>query len=164
MSQPFPDFSTDDAIITSERIRQLVAYWHACRGDRPMPLRRDIEPADIKHLLPNLLLVEIEDPFRVRYRLVGTRVVEFNRIDFTGSYLDDNRWDVTSRYSRAYKAVAETRLPHYGLDAWPLAGAMNGRSEIVMLPLSTDGARVDRGLALEDFLFSRHDLAPIGRR
>ncbi|WP_374653289.1 PAS domain-containing protein [Dongia sp.] len=158
MAETFPDFAPTDRMITSDRIRRLVAYWQAKCDGRPIPLRADIDPSEIRDLLPNLLLAEIEEPFRVRYRLVGTRVVEFNRIDFTGTYLDDNRWDAASRYSRAYRAVAETRLPHYGLDAWPLAGAMNGRSEIVMLPLSTDGVRVDRCLAMEDFLFSAHDL------
>jgi hypothetical protein len=154
----FPEFTTSDAFITSGRIRRLSAYWRDRCGGRPWPLRGDIDPAEIKELLPNIVLSEIEEPHRIRYRLVGTKVVEFNRIDFTGTYLDDNRWDVTGRYSRAYRQLVATGQPHYGLDSWPLAGEMNGSSEIAMFPLSTDGMRIDRCLSIEDFLFSHHDL------
>ena len=156
----FPDFTTSPEVITSTRIPRLVDYWRKCRGGRPVPFRADIDPAEIKDLLPNIVLTSIEEPFRVLYRLVGTRVVEFNKIDFTGSYLDDMRWDVTERYSRAYRRVAETGQPHYGLDSWPLARSLYGRSEIVMLPMTTDGTRVDRCLSMEDFLFSSQDLPP----
>ncbi|MDY0872442.1 PAS domain-containing protein [Dongia rigui] len=157
----FPDFTTSPDTITSSSIARLVAYWHGCSIDGRVPLRADIDPAAIKDLLPNIVLTEIDAAFRVRYRLVGTRVVEFNKLDFTGAYLDDMRWDVTERYSRAYRRVAETGLPHYGIDSWPLARNLHGRSEVVMLPLSTDGSRVDRCLSMEDFLFASHDL-PVG--
>ncbi len=158
MMETFPDFSETDACITSDRIRRLVAYWESRHLGRPAPLKIDIDPAAIRDLLPYVVIAEIEEPFRVRYRLVGTRVVEFNRLDFTGAYLDEMRWDSTGRYSRAYRAVAATSRPYYGVDCWPLAGSQLGRSEVVILPLSTDGERVDRCLVLEDFLFSHHDL------
>jgi hypothetical protein len=157
-SGPFPDFAPNADIITSDRIHRLVAYWQARRGNRPMPLRADIDPAEMRDLLPNIVMTDIEDPFRVRYRLVGTKVVDFNRIDFTGRYLDELRWDSAGRYTRAYRLTAESGVPMYGLDAWPLAGQMTGRSEIVMLPLSLDGSRVDRCLAMEEFMFSQHEM------
>ncbi|WP_374377950.1 PAS domain-containing protein [Dongia sp.] len=158
MAEHFPDFSPSDSAITSTRIRRLVAYWESRRNGRPVPLRDDIDPAAIRDLLPLLLIAEIEEPFRVRYRLVGTRVVEFNRLDFTGTYLDEMRWDSSERYTRAYHAVVASGLPHYGLDSWPLSNDTDGRSEIVMLPLSSSGARIDRCLGLEDFFFSPLDL------
>ncbi|MBK8160188.1 MAG: PAS domain-containing protein [Rhodospirillaceae bacterium] len=158
MTGLFPDFSPSSEFITSDRIHRLEVYWESCRRDRPTPLRTDIEPGDIADLLPNVVMAEIEDPFRVRYRLVGTKVVDFNRLDFTGRYLDELRWDIGGRYTRAYRLLAEACQPLYGIDAWPLAGAMSGRSEVVMLPLSSDGHRIDRCLSLEDFLFSQHEL------
>ena len=37
-----------------------------------------------------LWLVDLEEnPFRVRYRLVGTEVVRYTGLDFTGRYLDE---------------------------------------------------------------------------
>lgn len=156
--QSFPDFAPTPEIITSDRIRRLLAYWQSCRGDRPMPTRADIDPADIRDLLPNVVMVDVEQPFRIRYRLVGTRVVEFNRMDFTGRYLDETRWDLHGRYTRAYRLVCDIKAPAFGLDAWPLAGEMTGRSEIAILPLSSDGDVVDRCLTMEDFMFSQHQM------
>lgn len=158
--QSFPDFTPTVEIVTSDRIRRLTAYWQSRRGDRPIPRRTDIDPADIRDLLPNVVMVDVEQPFRIRYRLVGTRVVEFNRFDFTGRYLDDLRWDVEGRYTRAYRLVTDIRQPVYGIDAWPLAGEMTGRSEIAILPLSSDGTLVDRCLTMEDFLFAQHQMKP----
>ncbi len=159
MSEPFPDFSLTSDFITSDPIQRLFSYWLSRRGQRHVPLRTDIDPGDIRDLLPNIVMVDIEAPFRVRYRLVGTKVVDFNRLDFTGRYLDELRWDVDGRYTRAYRLLAEARQPTFGIDAWPLAGSMTGRSEVVMLPLSTDGERVDRCLSMEDFMFSEHEMS-----
>lgn len=157
-SQPFPDFGPDMGDITSSRIRRLLSYWNQKRGDRAMATRDDIDPGEIRDLLPNIVMVDIEVPFRVRYRLVGTRVADFNRIDFTGRYLDDLHWDGLGRYSRAYRYACDHGVPVYGIDSWPLARDHHGRSEIVIMPLSLDGKLVDRCIGLEDFLFSEHQL------
>lgn len=71
------------------------------RGGRKMPTRDEIDPADIRDLPPNIVMVDIEQPFRVRYRLVGTRAADFNRIDFTSRYLAELRWDGHGRYTPA---------------------------------------------------------------
>jgi hypothetical protein len=160
VAAPFPDFAATPDIVNSERIRRLCAYWDARRNGRLMPSRTDIDPAEMRDLLPNIVMVDIETPFRARYRLVGTKVVEFNRFDFTGRYMDELRWDEDGRYSRAYRKVVAEKVPLFGIDAWPLAGAMTGRSEVVILPLSSDGDAVDRCISMEDFLFAQHQMAP----
>lgn len=154
----FPEFTPSSEGITSPRVQRLVAYWHEKRGARAMPGRDDIDPGEIRDLLPNIVMIDVEQPFRIRYRLVGTRVADFNRLDFTGRYLDELRWDGHGRYTRAYQRVVEGRVPVYGVDSWPLARELSGRSEIVILPLSSDGHTVDRCISLEDFLFPEHQL------
>jgi len=47
-------YSFDPATIKSALVADLYAYWLKKRGDRLMPRRADIEPADIKPLLPSL--------------------------------------------------------------------------------------------------------------
>ena len=50
-------------------IEALHRYWNSRAGGL-VPQRNDIEPADIKPLLPFLYIVRYErDPFRVRYIL-----------------------------------------------------------------------------------------------
>src|ERR1051325_10468197 len=70
----------------SHMIPALHSWWldHA-RND--IPDRSQLHPGDVKPLLPYLLISDVEhNPFRIRYRLVGTRVVEATGIDFTGRY------------------------------------------------------------------------------
>jgi hypothetical protein len=55
-----------------------------------IPDRTDLDPAEFKLLLPNILIADIEHaPFRVRYRVVGTRAVDATGFNITGRYLDD---------------------------------------------------------------------------
>ena len=74
----------------SAMVRELYGFWNRLRGAGELPHRADIDPAEIKALLPNMLIVDFEpDPFRVRYRLVGTKEVETLEREVTGEWLDD---------------------------------------------------------------------------
>lgn len=53
--------------------RELFAYWNRRRGLRPAPLRDDIEPGDIRHLLANTFILGSENG-RLIFRLAGTRL------------------------------------------------------------------------------------------
>ena len=74
---------------TSQRVQALDAWWHAKAGSRPLPDRADLDPAEISQLLPYVLISELIRPFRVRYRLLGTEVVQIAGMDFAGCYLDE---------------------------------------------------------------------------
>ncbi|MGH6894386.1 MAG: PAS domain-containing protein [Dongiaceae bacterium] len=65
--------------IASPRIHRLYSYWNGLRqgGSDILPRRADVAPDQIRELLPNIMIVDVEQsPLRFRYRLVGTRVVE----------------------------------------------------------------------------------------
>jgi hypothetical protein len=71
------------------KIGAFFAYWMSLAGGAA-PERRLLDPAAIVPILPFLLLVEFEDaPFRVRYRLTGTKVDEMTGMNITGRYLDE---------------------------------------------------------------------------
>ena len=56
----------------NDQLKALLAYWRQKKGDRRAPTRADIDPAEIKRLLPYVGLVDVErSPLRFRYRLVG---------------------------------------------------------------------------------------------
>ena len=63
----------------------LYRYWDSKRSGRRMPARRDIDPGEIRHLLPHLTIVETLGEDNFRYRLVGTRVVQDLGRDVTGT-------------------------------------------------------------------------------
>lgn len=142
--------------VTSERIQAFLQYWQSKRRDGDVPLRAGIDPLDIPRLLPFLVLSEIEtEPFRVRYRLVGTRVAEANGADFTNRYLDQCGFSVQDLLMRCYQRLVETRAPVFAYYEWnkPDLERPQGRigaSQSSFFPLSTDGRLIDRAISIED--------------
>lgn len=84
----WPFLRTDQARMRATR--QLFEYWHSAQAGGRALRRAEIDPTAIKSILPFIILGDIEAaPFRVHFRLVGTSVVEFSRMDFSGRYLDE---------------------------------------------------------------------------
>ncbi len=142
--------------LTSRRhlpsITELHEYWQSRRAGRTMPGRADIDPADIRHLLPAIALVDIEaEPFRVRYRLVGTRLVQDFGRDYTGLYLDELRFDNPDELLALYRRAAEEKVPMFRTGTWRRPNGIVLGFETAILPLSDDDAHVTQCLAIEDF-------------
>jgi hypothetical protein len=134
-------------------LRAIYAYWHAKRGDRAMPRRADLDPAEIPpELLPGITLVDVvADPRRYIYRLVGTMEAEVRGSDPTGksvaeAYFGENAEDAT----RCYDRVVETCIPV--IDPQPFLERKRGYrgAESLFLPLSNDGATVNMILVFFD--------------
>jgi hypothetical protein len=149
------------AEVGSLPIHQFHLYWQGMRqGDR-LPSRSDIEPADIKHLLPHLLLVDLEsEPFRVRYRLCGTRVAEMCG-DVTGRYLDEldggSTWS-PAVFQQQYEAARRCRSPVFGRD-WILTRHGTPYPCLIGIwPLTKNSDDVEMCAAIEDYLELRPDL------
>ena len=106
--------------ISSRKVQTLLQWWLAQRGDS-IPDRSQLDPFDMKSLLPNLFLLDVEqDPFRVRYRLVGTRAREATGFDITGRYLDELLPASTDQHwMQYYHQAYATRLPAVGSIAAP---------------------------------------------
>lgn len=133
-----------------EPLRKLLAYWRAKKGDRPAPLRADIDPAEIKSLLPHLGIVDVErgdvenGSLRFRYRLAGTEITKAYRLELTGRYLDEldlnnHQDDITAEYARA----AETGEPSCSILEYTRKDGRHIRYERLVLPMSADGRIID---------------------
>lgn len=139
--------------ITSDLIAGIEAHWQGLRGDRAMPRRDEIDPVELRPWLPYVSIVEIhDDPFRVRYRVVGTEVARIIGEDFSNRWLDETGWSADSIFVNRliYQKVADTRQPLYGLSVLDYAGREDWIFEWVLLPLSNDGVRVTHCLSLDD--------------
>ncbi len=66
--------------------RKLYDYWNSLRLSRSAPLRSDINPREIKTLLPRLFILQRETERSYRYRLAGTDLCRF----FDGELRDRN--------------------------------------------------------------------------
>lgn len=142
------------APVASPLIHQLHDYWNGKRAGRAMPRRSDIDPSEIKRLLPYVLLGEFAgDPVRLRYRLVGTEVVTVYGIDFTGQWLDEIDFgdQVDGGWPLQYRRVFDSRSPLFGSARLHSTSGMEMEYEFGLFPLSQSGEAPTHCLDLNDY-------------
>ncbi len=140
--------------VASACVIQFDAYWRSkVRGQR-IPARGDIDPADFKPILPNIILLNVHhDPFRISVRLRGTRIDEF-RPKGKWKYLDEaNTFDRGRRedYLREMEFVVRNRRPVYARD-W-MTSRFGALCDLYagIWPLAADGERINMLVVIEDF-------------
>lgn len=142
---------TDATPIESALIRGSFAYWQSKCQNGSIPGRSDINPSEILPILPNIIMVDFErNPFRVKYRLVGTRVVEMTGYEFTGRYLDEIAGRIVEGdFLECYQVASERKLPMMTRVTWRFESGASGVYDFCVLPLDDDGRRATRALAVE---------------
>ncbi|HKP23422.1 MAG TPA: PAS domain-containing protein [Dongiaceae bacterium] len=140
---------------------ELYAYWERKRGSRRMPSRADIDPADLKRILPSILIAKIDrETRRVRYTLVGTRCVAQAGMDYTGHYLDeiDFTCDFDTDWHETYRTLTRDKRPIFGIVKTFLKDNRVCDLAEVLLPLSDDGETVTHCIAIEDARLGLRDV------
>ena len=148
--RPGPDI----AAIQSPLVHELYGYWDAKRDGRTMPRKSDIDPSEIKALLPYVLLAEFAgEPVRLRYRLVGTEVVTVYGMDFTGRWLDELDFgdQLETGWPEQYRRVFDSRRPVFGSARLLSTSGMEMTYEFGLFPLSQDGAAPTHCLDVNDY-------------
>jgi hypothetical protein len=132
------------------RIRDLAAYWLARRGANPVPGRRDIDPVDIPWALPFIWLCDyLPEERDFRYRLAGEAIYEAHGRNVGGHRLRDVvPPDAHSIVRDRYVAVVEGPAIAHSVGAIYLNIDRPVTGERIILPLSSDGGRVDMILGL----------------
>jgi hypothetical protein len=147
-------------------VQALFGYW---RDIAPpgggLPGRQHVDPMAIPALLPDLWLLDVHrNPLRLRYRVVGTRMVDAIGRETTGEWLDEAHPDVAGNaaYFERYRQVCDTRLPSWrrGVPRLALRTDFN-TLESLFLPLARDGATVDMILAMTVFHATPAQAAPL---
>jgi len=126
----------------------LKDYWDAKRGDRAMPSRADINPAEMKQYIRAIVLVDALPGYAdFRYRMIGGDVTEHMLGDATGKTVRE----VMARYGKeqgdgavaAYAHMAQNRLIMrlHGSAAWLNHPHLD--FDTIHLPLSDDGEHVN---------------------
>jgi hypothetical protein len=148
--------------ITSRLVYLLFGHWQQKRAERFAPRWRDIDPGEIRSVLPYLATADVlEAPFDLRYRLVGTAVVRAVGYDFTGRNLRSMK--VTTGldiWLAHYQRTVEERRPQFGIYRAHDGADLRYKVDNVCLPLSDDGERVNRIMELEDWSMIR-DVSPM---
>ena len=120
---------------------RLLDHWTSlCAGDA-LPAPRAVDPADLRFILGNLMLVDVGPPGpsgvpAFVYRLYGTRIAACYGHDMTGRTTADFASRLAVFFAATYEAVRRSRRPLYtehtphppsGITRWqrlilPLAG------------------------------------------
>ena len=137
---------------------RLFDYWHAKRAGRLMPSRADIDPAELRGLVLNVMLYDVVEPGRLyRIRLVGQAIVDFVGANNTGKMAGDGMApEAARRMIDTLDSVVANRAPRFrqGSAYWHRDKA-HRPFEACFLPLSSDGDTVDKILAGNAFATDR---------
>jgi hypothetical protein len=131
--------------IANARLRRLYDYWEAKRGERVAPTRRDINPVEIPDLLGCVNIYEVrEDPRDFKIRLNGSEVAEMLGRDITGKYCSTviSGPDAV-RCKAAFNICVDRRSPAIVETSLAFSDKPYITQTMIVLPLSSDGERVD---------------------
>ena len=122
---------------------RLLDYWRNKRGARCFPRRADLDPVDLGFMLARIALTEVHGgPRRYRLRLVGSWWGQLSGVELTGTWVEDwPKANLRKLTIDTYDAVISSRAPLCArrdacVDEKKLC------SEILLLPLSEDDARI----------------------
>ncbi|HEX9464812.1 MAG TPA: PAS domain-containing protein [Alphaproteobacteria bacterium] len=151
------DLTPATSPISDARLKEGYAYWQRKAGDRRMPRRADIDPTEIPKLLPHVMLVDVLEGGRYRYRLIGTENERAHGINATGRCLDEvlkgpeYKRHVLGLYD---KVVGERRAVYSEcLFLSPEMGAAERHTKVLFMPLSEDGESVNLVFVMQVFLY-----------
>ncbi len=138
-------YSTDENAMQTTTARAIYEYWTRVKGGRDVPNRRDIDPAELRHHLPDLFILEQSAGTVATFRLAGTRLCTLFGREMRGAdFREMFAANMQARASRACATALSRREPAtlqasaYGtsLEAVPV--------EILLLPMTSHTSRADR--------------------
>ena len=140
--------------------RQFFDYWNGLPKDGVLPDRASFNPVRIRHLMPNIVMVEYPNLDDARFRLVGTRLTEYLDFDPTNrSYMALLAEDAVESFRFVSSVLLDTPC---GGRFTILARAANGyvlKVELTDLPMTNKTAGTQIILAHAPVLevMDRHD-------
>ncbi|MGH6949122.1 MAG: PAS domain-containing protein [Kiloniellales bacterium] len=133
------------------QLNWLYDLWQERRGHRSMPARSEIGPAELKEVLPRVMIVDVTyEPLEFRYRLSGTAISTIHGQDFTGLSVRDLQPKIYSDLIwRHYCEVLERQVPTI-YEVSLLNDFTRRHYARIILPLSAKGDRVDKLLVVDE--------------
>jgi len=138
--------------MTSAMTRRIHDWWMSHRRGE-IPDRSDFDPAEFKDLLPYILISDVEaSPFRIRYRLVGTRAAEATGFNIVGRYLDELMpTEPEAPWLELYELSFRQREPVIGACTCTTTNGGLFTYEYGLFPLRRGSRVVAQFLAIEDY-------------
>jgi len=131
--------------------QELLSYWNQLRGSRMEPDRSELDPGEIRGVLANTFILEVDEQLGYPMRIAGTRLSTLFTTELKGSNFTE-LWDPESRKSvhELLACVLDDRHPVLAGVLTAPAGFPPLELELLLLPLRHFGkthARVIGSLA-----------------
>lgn len=135
-------------------LRRAYEYWLDKAAGRRAPDRGDLDPAELKDILPYLSILEIveeEGATHHRYRLVGTRVVDALGYNPTNHIVEEFSAHGHAEFMRGLCVeVAATARPLYAASSFRASNA-GLSTERIFLPFTVGGAEIKQIVVVQTF-------------
>jgi len=123
----------------------LFQYWNELRGQRPAPRRTEIEPGDIRQLLADTFILELDLRSEAVFRLAGTRLCaahgrELKGHAFTPIWTDRDQPMMSRLVGNVFRNNSVVVVTYLGISQ----GGRTNPFEMLLLPL--DGGRASARL------------------
>lgn len=140
------------AEVSSPRIQWANEFWHSRKSGRALPSRADFVPEEIKPLLGRVAMLEVSyDPLDFRYAVFGTELVQSYGRDMTGKSVRDlSPPGFAELLFRLYEELVASAAPRVHRITHETPKKLNS-FERIALPLSSDGATVDKIVIVSEF-------------
>lgn len=132
-------------------IQRTEKYWNQVRGEKAIPLKKDLNPGDIRDILPFVQLYDILDNAAAyRARLMGTQIVSYFKTNPTGRVFDKSvEHPLIQRMLVVLNQVATKRCPLIArTDRSTIDNFEYASVETVYLPFSENGIEVSVVMAV----------------
>ncbi|WP_179869684.1 PAS domain-containing protein [Rhizobium chutanense] len=124
---------------------EIFDYWNRIRGAADAPLKSQVEPSAVPHLLQSLFILETREPGNIGFRLAGTRICDLFGRDLRGerfSSLWANGQDAD--IERTAMGVMDHAMPAlFNATGYSTVGHQ-ASFEIIMMPLRSPHGACDR--------------------
>lgn len=146
MTDNQPGGGGEDFQFQTRVVQDGYAYWVSKCSEGGLPARQDINPVEIPRLMPHVVMLDVkhEPEFDFRYRLLGTYVTEHLYSDHSGKWFSEiTHQRAPSKIWQNCCQVATSRSPF--MSNTPYVGPHQSFRDVedIILPLSSDGERVD---------------------
>ncbi len=127
--------------------KNLYNYWDTLRARRPAPMRQEIEPSDIRHILGDTFILEAVDPTTYNFRLAGTRMCsaycrELKGRNFLSLWTDKDHEAMTTLLAAITQDAAAAVVGVEGVSE----RGQTLSAEVLLLPLAQPGSFCSRVL------------------
>ncbi len=135
-------------------VKEGFQYWENCKGSKPIPSWSDISPAEIKHLLPSIVVTHVlQDPLDFVERITGEKILERSRVNSMGkNWRDYPGREPGSQIWSVFEKVVITGQPNFNFI--PYIGPHKEFIKVVtaICPISDNGKDINKLIAFVDFV------------